>query len=380
MVILMLEPAVIARGMIYNKEDMRLLDLYFGGGATGESDLYNIFSYGRLSDPLLSPGAEASDVEGDEDLITDGFVSLYGPFNHNFYQSITSSIMTNFVASKVVTHLSSDFQIATDPLFSEDSILGEALGVEAYKMVYTFDLDLDPEVEYYARARHIFNKYTSEWTNVDLIIPKPPQVNTIMDIPAVVSMPVVTIDYDVNNVPTTFFTISTTDIVTTSNSHHLFTTYIITDTDGNVYLSNIEDTYNLTSFKVLKEKLPENKTFILYVQHGANSHDISGFSCLVFTTTPLGDVAIISNTDMIKGNDLLIRLAVVPDVTSIDIKLYGIKTDINELLMTYTTDVFTSTIDKSEFLDGLNDYMLAVQYTYSDTTTSPIRYINITAY
>jgi hypothetical protein len=290
-------------------------------------------------------------------------------------------MLTPIVLSEGFTHDATDYQIATDPLFSDDSIVAEVLGDEENKLIKTFDLNLDPEVEYYARARYILNNFITEWSNVDIILPK--DVNDLdlhMDIPSMVSIPIVSIDYELDNVPTTFFNITTNNIITTSNARHKFTTYIITDTDGNVYMSNIEDGENLTTFKIIKDKLLEDKTFILYVQHGSTSGDVSDFGKIVFKTTSLGDVDIISDTDLVKGEDLLIKLITVDDVDTIYTDLYAVSYTENTLLTSLSTDVFSYSIDASYFMDEVDDYMLAIKYKYSDGTYSPTRYIPVKTY
>jgi len=290
-------------------------------------------------------------------------------------------MISPLVLSEGYTHEATDYQISTDPLFSDDSIVAEVFDDKENKFIKTFDLNLDTEIEYYARARCVLNKLTTEWSNIDIVLPKDAStLDLVMDTPSVVSIPSVYLDYELDNIPTTFFTITTNNIVTTSNARHKFTTYIITDTDGNVYVSNIEDRENLTTFKVIKDKLVENKTYILYVQHGSTSGDVSDFGKVVFKTTSFKDVDIISNTDLVKGEDLLIKLVAVDNVDKIFTHLYAVSYTDNMLLAGMTTDVFSYSIDSSNFMDDVDDYMLAIKYKYTDNTYSPIRYIPIKTY
>ena len=290
-------------------------------------------------------------------------------------------MLTPPVLSPGFTHDASDYQISTDPLFSSNSIVKEVLGDTTNKLIKTFDLDLDPEVQYYARARYVLNRFIAEWSNIDIIIPKDvSDLNIHMDIPSVVSIPQISLDFNTNNMPTTFFTITTNNIATTSNAQHLFTSYIITDTDGNVHLSNIEDTKHLNSFKVIKDKLPENKTYILHVQHGSTSGDVSDFGKVVFKTTTIGGIDLLSNSDMVKGTDLLVKLAPVSNVSIIYTSLYAVGATDNKLLREQSGSAFVYNISNTYFLDNTDDYMLSIKFKYNNNTYSPIRYIPIKAY
>jgi len=279
------------------------------------------------------------------------------------------------------THDATDYQISTDPLFGKDSIVKEVLGDKVNKLIKTFDLELDPRTKYYGRARYVLNKFIAEWSNIDLIIPKDvKELNVHMDIPSIISIPQITLNFNIENVPTTFFTVTTDKMTTTSNAEHLYTTYIITDTDGNVLLSNVEDKEHLTEFKVYDVKLPESKTLILYVQHGSTSGDVSDFAKLVFKTTSSGDINIISNTDMVKGTDLLIKLTPVNNVNTIYTDLYAVGDSNAKLLHSQTDTVFVYTVSKDNFIANVSEYMLGIKYKYTNGTYSPIRYIPIKVY
>jgi len=143
-----------------------------------------------------------------------------------------------------VTHNATDWQIATDPLFS--NVILQSMNDEVNLTSIIFNEILDPDDKYYARARSLLSTGWTIWGNLDVfIVDDVYTTDDNLDMPGVITPPVITTDSDVKNHIPTLFNISVTGFSTTGTGSHVATSYFITD----LYDNHLWSTLNSEIYK-----------------------------------------------------------------------------------------------------------------------------------
>jgi hypothetical protein len=275
------------------------------------------------------------------------------------------------------THDATDWQIAEDKEFKK--IVAQSMGDKDNKIEKIFDLDLDPEKEYYARARVVFNKALSEWTDVNVIHPKDlTDLNLEIDIPGVISRPIVNVNYDPNGLPNSNFRITTSPMSTTSNAKHVSTTWVITDLEGRTVWMSPDDKDNLTSILVDEIVLEEGKTYIISAFHKASNNDVSEPGQITVRVPKVNDIEPVYDfLDRDKEKDLVVRLKPVDDVKKVNVKFFAVMYDEAKKLCECNPNKFTFAISKDLYVEDTDDYMLAITYTYKNNKVSGPKYFRV---
>lgn len=280
---------------------------------------------------------------------------------------MTYMLISPPVLSQGWTHDATDYQIATDALFTDESIVLESMGDSENKLVKIFTEDLDPNLTYYGRARVIFNKAIGEWTDVQIVHARDVDtLNLSLDIPGLIKTPRVTIDYPVDNVPGTLFTITTDIFSCNSNCTHAYTNYLIKDQNGKTVWANLKDRDNLTSLFFNNSVLEDGYTYLLEVSYGSSCNDVSEAGRLLFTVPLVKDIRVLSQTiGLDKSENLLLKLEPIESVVEVTYTLYEYvyRKDMIELY-TVVSNIFTNEIDKSHFEGNQNYFIMKVTYKY----------------
>ena len=280
-------------------------------------------------------------------------------------------------------HIATDWQIAFDKSFADDTIVTQSLNDSNHLYTIIFDIDLDPNKLYYGRARLRFNNYVSNWSEVDVIeYADAFKINIIGDLPGVISRPVVSLEYpnqdtDYINVPGSLFKIKTTPMSATSNTQHIATNYIITDLLGNVKFINLNDTENRTEY-LFKDVLEPGQTYTVFVSHVSSSDDVSEPGALVFTVPDVPEIVVTSDlTNVNISEGYALTLKPVDGVSKIYIAVYGIADDDYEIIYQTTTTNFTIGLPTNIINKQITDYMLAIRYEHTDGSKTNVKYFKL---
>jgi hypothetical protein len=276
------------------------------------------------------------------------------------------------------THDATDWQVAEDEDFK--NIVLKSMGDTENKLVKIFDdSKLDPQKTYYARSRIVFNKGLAEWSNVEIVKLKEKDIIDITtDIPTLVAIPEIDVNFDSNNMPPILFTINTSNFSCTSNAKHKTTSYIIEDIEGNVVFANIDDEQQLTSKLISEILLVEGKAYNIKVAHRATSEDMSPFTTMIVYIPGVKDIKVLTDlSNVTLDNDVVVKLDPVDHVKNIHVELLAAGENTVEKLYTDDVDTFTFSIPKNSFNKSYKMYLLSLQYTYDNDSKSLVKYVPV---
>jgi len=276
-----------------------------------------------------------------------------------------------------VTHISTDWQIATDELFA--NIVAESLADVVNKNNIVLDIVLDPTIKYYARARSLLDPggYTV-WGNIDTFIPQ--DINDIeadIDLPTYITLPTMSSVEDISVFPTTLFTITLSGYSAVGPATHDSTTWLVEDIHGNIIYSRIGDRFNKTSLTFVDIKLEENKLYRIKTVFNSTSNDSSQMASMTVATSGNKYSRIISNLGSLDVNVVNnIRLLFVPNITSVTWEIIEIKDNQYRTVYTniVTTDLFNLALPANTLTSG-SRYVVKVKsnldtsYNYQNFST-----------
>jgi len=280
------------------------------------------------------------------------------------------------------THKASDWQIATDKYFRKDSIVAESKNDTKHLTSILFDVDLDPDKKYYARARVIMDYGPSDWSDIDIVRTEDlDKIDLDIDIPSVVAKPDVDVDFPYDQVPPTFFRIKTSPMSTNSNAKHMATDYIITDLLGNVMYMEPNNTSDLMSHLVSNIMLPDDNFYLIKASHISSSGDIS----------PLGQKLIyVPGNNVVKVKSRLtsdnaskvgmnVELEPVDDVKKIYVTVYMVGADEPVEVFSTTEDKFVFDLPKEMFKNPEGTYLMSISYEFINGDKTSDKYFKIIA-
>jgi len=280
-------------------------------------------------------------------------------------------------------HVATDWQLAKDESFSDDSIIVESMNNTSNLTAIIFDVTLDPAKEYYGRARLRFKNNMSEWSDVSVIQYDDRLTLTIQeDLPGVVTRPIVKLDYpgvdeNYDNVPGSLFKIISSNISTTSNAMHVATNWIITDIKGNVKYANLEDSENKTTL-LFRDVLDAGQTYLVFVSHISSSNDVSQPGVAIFTVYDVPEIQVTSNLDDISVTEgYALTLQPVNNIKNIYLTIYGVRDDSYEEIYTATTNKFVIGLPSSIYKENVFDYVLALQYEDNNGNKTKVKYFKL---
>jgi len=278
---------------------------------------------------------------------------------------------------KKYVHETTDWEIATSPLFKEEDIVASSRDDEVNLTSIIFDVDLDTDKTYYSRARVVCDRAIFEWSKTDILKPTDfIKVAFNHAIPSVVMKPTITLDFDVMNFPSTMFTIKTNDINTTSNASHEYTSYIIEDMLGNPVYTKLVDKENLTSKLIGDVKLEEGRPYVIKVSHTATSNDTSDFASQIVYVRKIPDIivkSVLNEPSIVDGYNL--SIAPISSFNRMYVKLLAVGYGDPKEVFTGDTDEYNLVIPNEVFsTNRTNEYVLAIKVEYEDGSETAWKY------
>ena len=234
-----------------------------------------------------------------------------------------------------VVHTATDWQIATDPLFS--NIILESNNDEVNLTSIIFDEILDPDDKYYARARSLLNTGWTIWGNLDVFIVE--DVYTTddnLDMPGVITPPTIITDSDVTDHIPTLFKISVSGFSTTGTGYHVATSYFITDLFDNHLWSTLNSEVSRNSIVIDEIVLKPGNVYKIKAMLHSSSGDVSQLATRVINVKP-DDVEIygpIYDMDVTVDNEFTIAYNC--DIVSTTWELYATSEAGLELFKSYS--------------------------------------------
>lgn len=273
-------------------------------------------------------------------------------------------------------HEYTDWMIATSPLFRDTDIVEKSMSDDIHLTSITMDVNVAAGTMLYARARVICNKAIFEWSNIDVINVED-FVNVSFDypIPSKVSKPLISLDFDKNNFPTTMFTIDTGEMHSTGNADLVETTYAITDIGGKPYYF-VATRDNIIKKLVNEVVLPEDKIYVVSAAFKSSSNDVSVMASELVYVKPVPGVNIRTNIDDIDTSvDVPLAINDVNAFKSMEVVIYGAGVDVKEELFHTTQESMSIVVPKETFTEFMSSsIMIGIEVTYSDDTKSGMKY------
>jgi len=270
--------------------------------------------------------------------------------------------MTDLLLTAPVTHTSTDWQVASDMQFT--TIIAESLGDVNNLSAILFNQQLDPAVQYYARARSLLSTGYTAWSNIDIFTP-----TDIMDgvsqtaLPATVSVPQVSITNNGIDVPVFNTTITLANVVSTGNTTHESTSYILEDIYGKPIWSSLNNVDDKLTKIIPPDVLTINRVYRLRVLVHTDSNDTSQLVTTTIKTESRTRGLIITATDHVDATvDMFIDVAPTTGVTSITGNLWGVVNKELVSIGTYVGSGVSGNIIQVPALDlkPANKYILVV--------------------
>jgi len=280
-----------------------------------------------------------------------------------------------------VKHTATDWQIATDPLFS--NIILESLDDTKNLTSIMWTNILDPDNKYYARARSLLNTGWTIWGNLDIFIPK--DVYTIdnnIDMPGTVTPPTIKTNSLINNHIPTMFTITVSDFNTTGTAIHTATSYIITDINGKYVWSNIYNEVDKDSILVDQPILKRGNVYLIKAAFHTSSDDVSQFSTLAIHVVKQEVMIVGPNYDFNVTIPNVLRFKYLCDATSSIWDIYAVEND----GLTKVTSIHSMRGDPHSIVIPPNSlktgqiYYVGIEITKTDGTKYPIAYDEISTF
>lgn len=281
-----------------------------------------------------------------------------------------------------VSHIATDWQVATDMLFS--NIILESDEDRHNLTAIIFNESLNPDIKYYARARTLLSTGYTIWGNLDAFIPKDVyETDDNSDIPSVVTPPVIITDgIDTNHIPT-MFNIMVNGFASVGNSTHVATTYIIENLAGDVLWINDRDYINLNKLLVDEVILPKGDVYIIKVMFHSSSGDCSQHASKIIHVSDISELSILTNIYSFDyANHTILELKHVCDIKSSEWVIYDKTTNGLFNIATLTSDEISplKVILPANKLLANKSYLVGVRVTTNDGVTSMWSYEELSTY
>lgn len=265
------------------------------------------------------------------------------------------------------THDGTDWALYKKVGLNEEDIVFKSPADTVNLTTIVVDVDLDPEITYYARARVIANKSIFDYSNVAIFkVPDYLEVTFNKPIPSTVMNPVISLSHDFNNVPPTLFTINVSDMSTTSNSTYDSVSYIIETLDGELVYT---DTYNKDDlkYKLIDDViLKENNIYILKVIQHSSSNDSSDFSSTILRVASVDAIVLKTDIDGYLDKDYLpINIAPIENYKSMEVSVYAVGFGDGELIHTGSSTELTYVIPSEDMTKlDVDSFIISIEVTY----------------
>lgn len=278
----------------------------------------------------------------------------------------------NILLPDNVTHIATDYEVATDLLFN--NIILSSIADSDNLTVKIFNDVLDPTIAYYSRTRCLLSTGYTYYSNVSKFTPKDvDRIEFDVDMPTILGIPSIVTSGSLTQHPVTMFNIAVSGFTAVGTATHEFTTYIIETLDGSVIWKK-EKSSNLTSIDVNDLVLKANTVFRLNVIFHASSGDVSQVGTVTFKTGINKHVSVITNlNEMDLDFDNEIRLIKKTGITHVEYNILHVKDGFITTILSETltgSEMFNLPIPK-DTLRLNNKYILKIK-----TSLDSVYYVN----
>jgi hypothetical protein len=235
--------------------------------------------------------------------------------------------ITELLLPPGVTHLATDWQVATDLQFT--NVIISSMGDNVNLSSIMFNDALDPTSRYYARARSLLTTGYTVWGNIDVTTPNYlGDLDLRSEMPSVLSTPILTSSSDVTNHLTTMFTLSVHGYSSYGTGTHESTTWIIEDIFGVIVWEHIADTINLNNMLICDVILKENNAYRARAIFNSSSNDSSQVATMTFITSGDINASIVSTlNDIVVNKNYTLDFMYNIGVSSLSVIIYQIHND-----------------------------------------------------
>jgi len=263
-------------------------------------------------------------------------------------------------------HLATDWQVSKTLAFND--IVLESLGDTDSITHKKWNDVLDPNVQYYARARALIkDRGYTHWGNLDIYhVDSVNDLTFSTELPSKVSIPTLTTDSDVSAHDVTLFKLKATGFGVLGGSSHVMTTWIIEDQDGVTIWSSADDRMNKEEIIVSDCILEKNTLYRVRAMFKSNTGDTSQFATMSICVTSPEEVEIVTylnSLDPTIDNELSIFARV--DITDTTWGIIAIDGRNSEVVWESSINDTKITLPANTLKSGVN-YMLKVKTNVSD--------------
>lgn len=246
--------------------------------------------------------------------------------------------------------LKTKFELSDTRNFSNIISVSES---NLHKYAVMFNVDLDPTVTYYARARCMLSTGWTHYVNLDIVEVKLSGLtgykNSIM--PSRLSIPIISTNSIQDKHDVTNFKIFANGFDRIGLATHNKSIYYITDINNDVIWYNISD-INLTEVEVDNTILLENEIYKINVIFGSSSDDYSQVASMTIVTGGNNNIKYLSSRDMKINNDFNVKLERNINITNINVLLYKLENQIKKVTE-FNVNTFDFKINKEFITEGL---------------------------
>ncbi len=236
--------------------------------------------------------------------------------------------MRNLHLPTNIIHISTSYQVASNPLFDSNDIVFEVLKDSVNLESIVVELDYNIHEIYYARLKIHFDDGSSYGWLKAVAMSKGSEgfahCNTI------INTPIVTTDTDANNAKLGNFNLmSSAFTIYSGTGEHSSTTWSIKDLAGNLLWERKDDKHNLTRVRIPNESLDSNSIYTVEVVYRSKNNVISNKGKLIIKTGGASKLVEVLDTQPIAvggdcsvdGEDFDCLLEMVVSNTAIGVKL-----------------------------------------------------------
>ena len=281
-----------------------------------------------------------------------------------------------------MTHMTTDWRIATTPTFDPATIVAESLDDPVNLTSIILEIDLDSATTYYAQARVVADSAVFEPSDVGIVRVED-FIRTVFDypIPSAVMTPEISIDFPVTDIPNTMFRITTTPMSATSNADHLATTYIIEDLDGTPIYADIDNRDDLTTKLIDDIILTDGRPYIIKVSYRSTSGDISNFASQIVYVNNIPEIVIKSDIEQVDpDSNLVVIIAPITGFIGMDITYHEVGFSDANLLYQGSSVSLVGVIPVGTMQGRkTNKYMLGINVHKDDGSSTGIKYFQVTS-
>lgn len=244
------------------------------------------------------------------------------------------------------THIRTLFELSDTMNFS--NIIRRSDSAEN-KHAVLFDIDLDPNVKYYARAQALLSTGWTKYSNLDIVEVRLSGLTGYMNsiLPSKISTPILSTNSTQGEHSLTNFVIEATGFNRVGTSKHNKTIYFITDKHNNLLWYRISE-IELNKIEVNDLILEEDDIYKINAIFGSSSYDHSQVASMTIVTGGNKNLYLLSDTSHYRGSNIVLDFMMVPGMTNIYYEIFEHSDNIFRLVKKGTINGFSGTIPSAD--------------------------------